>query len=121
MKIYTYTADTASNTDDGVFGGYGIREAKGDHVGELSGSGLFGFGTTHPDSASLFNTSSIIFTEIMPSELSFYEGNYDTSTIGTKLTDITASSAAEIFSGGTTTEDEPDNDPNNPKNGEEDL
>lgn len=78
MKIYSYTADTASGTDDGVFGGYGIRSNQGslpDNLTSgstnLSSSGLFGFGMTAFASHSRF-TSSITMINNLPSELSLY-------------------------------------------------
>ena len=66
MKIYSYTANQDGH-EDGVFGGVGVREQKGQHIPNLgnnpgSSGGLFGFGMTHFESSSLFNTSSVQFS-----------------------------------------------------------
>tara|TARA_B100001778_G_scaffold329718_1_gene331135 strand:- start:706 stop:1566 length:861 start_codon:yes stop_codon:yes gene_type:complete len=97
MKLYAYTANDEGK-EDGVFGGYGIRDEKGvliDNV--VSGGGLFGFGTTVPSSASHFGlsiggpTTATAYTTIeeFPSELSLY-GNIGNIT---HLSPTTASSA----------------------------
>ena len=75
-KVYSYTADTASNRDDGVFGGYGVRNNQGvltDNLasGSTSGGGLFSFGMTTLASHSLF-TSSIKMNYPTPDELKLY-------------------------------------------------
>lgn len=85
MKLYSYTANTGSvdgaGIEDGVFGGFGVRDQKGTLTNDIAsgseasdgtGGGLFGFGTTMAESASLFNTSSIILVDDFPSELSLY-------------------------------------------------
>lgn len=77
MKLYSYTANT-EGFEDGVFGGYGIRDQKGtltDNIasGSSPGGGMFGFGATITPSASkYFNTESIITIDEFPSELSLY-------------------------------------------------
>lgn len=71
MKLYAYSADSSGN-DDGVFGGYGVRDQKGTLVSKLEGGGLFGFGTTVSSSVSRFNETTIITVREMPSELSLY-------------------------------------------------
>jgi len=80
MKLYAYTANDEGK-EDGVFGGYGIRDEKGNLIDNVvSGGGLFGFGTTVATSASLFGLSNgglTTFTayttiEELPSELSLY-------------------------------------------------
>ena len=71
MKLYAYSADSSGN-DDGVFGGYGVRDQKGTLVDKLEGGGLFGFGTTISSSASRFNETTITTVREMPSELSLY-------------------------------------------------
>tara|TARA_B100002019_G_scaffold118021_1_gene101333 strand:+ start:207 stop:1058 length:852 start_codon:yes stop_codon:yes gene_type:complete len=102
MKLYNYTPDD-SGEDDGVFGGFGIRDQKGILTNNIAsgsaairptiGGGMFGFGSTVPSIASRFNDSTITTIEEFPSELSFY-GN----SIGTinSLNPLTASSAPEI-------------------------
>ena len=93
MKIYSYTANTSSNIEDGVFGGYGIRalqESVVDNYGEagpLHGGGLFGFGTTFIASHSLF-TESISIVSDLPSELSLYNNRINNIV---ELNPITAS------------------------------
>ena len=82
MKLYAYTANTGPNgSEDGVFGGFGIRDEKGNLIDNIvSGGGLFGFGTTVATSASLFGLSNggpttfTAYTTIaeFPSELSLY-------------------------------------------------
>ena len=79
MNLYSYNADNSGN-DDGVFGGYGVRDQKGTLTnniasGSAPGGGLFGFGTTLQDSQSLFNETSIITINEFPSELSLYGTN----------------------------------------------
>lgn len=53
--------------------------------------GLFGFGMTHPDSASLFTTNSISFVSVLPEELSQYSNEINTTTMGSILNPITSS------------------------------
>ena len=81
MKVYTYTANTEGH-EDGVFGGFGIRDQKGSltlNMGSGSnavrptiGGGLFGFGMPAIKSRSLFTTNSIVTINEIPSELSLY-------------------------------------------------
>ena len=80
MKLYSYTANT-DGKEDGVFGGFGVRDEKGVLIDNAaSGGGLFGFGTTVATSASLFGLSTQTsydgdpYTTIdeFPSELSLY-------------------------------------------------
>jgi len=92
MKLYAYTANTEGH-EDGVFGGYGIRDQKGiltDNIasGSAPGGGMFGFGRTNTGSINLFNENSITTIAEFPSELSLY-GN----SIGsiTSLNSLTAS------------------------------
>ena len=98
MKIYSYVANEEGH-EDGVFGGHEVWEHKGTNQPVLSGSGLFGYGQTTAESQSLFNTSSLLFTTLLPSELNFYEGNYSTATMGNTLTNITASISGSSTSG----------------------
>ena len=103
MKVYSYTPNSDGH-EDGVFGGIGLREQKGKSIPNLgttaaSSTGLFGFGMTAFDSSSLFNTSSIQFTGLLPSELSDHEANYSTATMGFKLCDTTASLATDFTVG----------------------
>ncbi len=98
MKIYSYVANE-EGYEDGVFGGHEVWEHKGTNQPVLSGSGLFGYGQTAADSQSLFNTNSLLFTTLLPSELNFYEGNYSTATMGSTLTNITASISGSSTSG----------------------
>jgi hypothetical protein len=76
MKLYAYTANTEGH-EDGVFGGYGMRDQKGtltDNMasGSNPGGGLFGFGMTAVASQSLFGETSITTIDEFPSELSLY-------------------------------------------------
>tara|TARA_R110000744_G_scaffold316610_2_gene423235 strand:+ start:443 stop:1342 length:900 start_codon:yes stop_codon:yes gene_type:complete len=109
MKVYTYTADTASNTDDGVFGGYGSRHNQGVLTNNLAsgslnegfstgvgGFGLFGFGMTTAASHSRF-TSSITMVDNLPSELSLY--NTEITQI-TELNPLTGSIVINPVEGG---------------------
>ena len=97
MKLYAYTANTGPNgSEDGVFGGFGIRDEKGKLIDNIvSGGGLFGFGTTLATSAStlfgLGNEDNNPCTTIaeFPSELSLY-GNIGNIT---HLSPTTASGA----------------------------
>ena len=75
------------------------------------GEGLFGFGQTTGSlfngsdltaSSAIFNKESIQFTTIFPSELSFYESDYNTATMGTTLNGNNTASGAPTFSGGST-------------------
>ena len=96
MKLYSYIPNT-EGIEDGVFGGFNIFEDKGKtDVAILSGSGIFGYGTTHIASRSLFNTSSLQFSTILPSELSDYTQDYATSTMGSQLVHISASSPPDF-------------------------
>ena len=103
MKVYSYTPNTDGH-QDGVFGGIGIREQKSISISNLgnnvaSSTGLFGFGMTALASSSLFNTTSIQFTGLLPSELSDYESNYSTETMGTTLCPQTASAEGDFVQG----------------------
>lgn len=103
MKIYSYTANQDGH-EDGVFGGIGIREQKGQHIPNLgnnpgSSGGLFGFGMTAFVSASLFNTTSVQFTTFLPSELGDIEDNYNTDTMGSTLCTPTASFTGSFIVG----------------------
>ena len=103
MKVYNYTPNTNGH-QDGVFGGIGLREQKGKSISNLgntaaSSTGLFGFGMTAFNSSSLFNTSSIQFTGLLPSELSDYEANYSTQTMGTNLVPQNAEKDADFSPG----------------------
>jgi len=100
MKVYSYTANT-DGYDDGVFGGHEIYEHKGENKSTVSGSGLFGYGQSAFLSSSLFDTESIQFTTLFPAELSFYEGNYSTETMGSKLVNISASVSSSNQAGST--------------------
>tara|TARA_R110002167_G_scaffold278638_1_gene484466 strand:+ start:360 stop:1175 length:816 start_codon:yes stop_codon:yes gene_type:complete len=93
MKLYAYTANVDGH-EDGVFGGYGIRDQKGaltDDIasGSAPGGGMFGFGMTAVVSKSLF-TASITTIDEFPSELSLY--GTDIGNI-TSLNPITSSEA----------------------------
>ena len=104
MKIYSYTPNTDGH-QDGVFGGIGIREQKSISIPNLgnnaaSSTGLFGFGMTAIASSSLFNTTSIQFTGLLPSELSNYEANYSTETMGTNLVPQVAQQENDFVQGG---------------------
>ena len=91
MKLYEYTANK-DGFEDGVFGGFGIRNNRGDvFTGSLRGPGLFGYGMTAAASRSLFSNTSIQFVGSLPSELNDYAGDVDLSTLGTELAPITAS------------------------------
>jgi len=103
MKVYSYTANEKGH-DDGVFGGHEVYEHKGDNKSIVSGSGLFGFGQSAFVSASLFNTESIQFTTLFPAELSFYEGNYSTETMGSQLVNASASISSSNSLGSTVQE-----------------
>jgi hypothetical protein len=140
MKVYSYTPNT-DNFDDGVFGCFGVRSQKGNHVDNLAsssrsgftgavltnntlnadavipggadntnrtnhtsdGKGLFSFGMTACDSASLFNTNSIQFVNPFPDELSEYIPEVDMSTLGEMLNPCTASYQT-IVGGGSVTD-----------------
>ena len=95
MKIYGYEANE-DGYEDGVFGGYGIRNNKlGVHTGSLMGPGLFGYGMTAAASSSLFSTDSITFVGSLPSELNDYTGDVNLSTLGTELCPATASAGTQ--------------------------
>ena len=103
MKIYSYIANQDGH-EDGVFGGIGVREQKGQHIPNLgnnpgSSGGLFGFGMTHFESSSLFNTSSVQFSTFLPSELGDIEDNYSTDTMGSSLCTPTASFTGSFIVG----------------------
>ena len=100
MKIYSYTAND-DGFDDGVFGGHEVYEHKGDNKSVISSSGLFGYGQSALASQSLFNTESIQFTTLFPAELSFYEGNYSTATMGSTLVNTSASISSSNQGGST--------------------
>ena len=81
-KLYAYSADISSGNDDGVFGGYGVRDQKGtltDNMasGSTPGGGLFGFGMTSIASASRFSSETITTIDEFPSELSLYGSSID--------------------------------------------
>ena len=96
MKLYEYTAND-DGYEDGVFGGYGIRNNKlGVHTGSLMGPGLFGYGMTAAASSSLFSTDSIQFVGSLPSELNDYTGDITLSTLGSELAPITASAGFNL-------------------------
>tara|TARA_Y100001963_G_C6785909_1_gene452724 strand:+ start:1526 stop:3001 length:1476 start_codon:yes stop_codon:yes gene_type:complete len=91
QKIYAYTANTGG-FEDGVFGGFQVRENIGNvHTGSLQGTGLFGYGCTTALSRSLFNTQSIKFVSIFPTELVDYLGDITPTSLGTSLAPITTS------------------------------
>ena len=91
MKLYEYTANN-DGYEDGVFGGYGVRNNKGGiHTGSIEGTGLFGYGMTAAASRSLFSTDSIQFVGSLPSELNDYTGDVTLSTLGSELAPISAS------------------------------
>jgi len=91
MKLYEYTANE-QGIEDGVFGGFGIRNNSDTTVftGSLQGPGLFGYGSTIATSQSLF-TSSFQFVGSLPSELNDYTGDVNLSTLGSQLAPLTAS------------------------------
>lgn len=105
MKLYAYTAND-KGFEDGVFGGFGIRDEKGTLIDNMaSGGGLFGFGTTIASSHSaLFHnpytsgsgegggTNPWVTIDELPSELSLYG---DIGEI-THLSPLTASGAPTI-------------------------
>jgi len=106
MKVYSYIANEKGD-DDGVFGGHEVYEKKGQNSLQVEGSGLFGYGQSAFASASLFNTESIQFTTLFPAELSFYEGNYSTTTMGSTLVNASASISSSNQGGSTTTTSQP--------------
>ena len=76
MKLYNYRTNP-NGGEDGVFGGYGVRDQKGILTDNLSsgstpGGGMFGFGMTSDSATSLFNGTSITTIGEFPSELSLY-------------------------------------------------
>jgi len=96
MNIYSYQANDEGK-EDGVFGGFGLRDQKGtltDNIasGSNPGGGLFGFGMTFEDSQSLFNSESITTIDEFPSELSLYGTSIGTIT---SLNTITASNVPD--------------------------
>ena len=102
MKLYEYTANEQGH-EDGVFGGFNIRNNSGgvtesSFTGSLRGPGLFGYGTTLGVSQSLF-TSSFQFVGSLPSELNDYSGDVNLSTMGSTLAQLT-SSVGSVFVGG---------------------
>ncbi len=98
MKLYEYTANDLG-FEDGVFGGYNVRNnAEGTiFTGSLQGPGLFGYGTTTATSQSLF-TSSFSFVGSLPSELNDYTGDINLNTIGAQLAPLTASVGSILVS-----------------------
>ena len=108
MKVYSYVANE-DGYEDGVFGGHEVWEYKGTNQPVVSGSGLFGYGQSAIASQSLFNTGSLLFTTLLPSELNFYEGNYSTTTMGSTLTNATASISGSNTSGVSTWDNEDEN------------
>tara|TARA_R110000744_G_scaffold2507_3_gene10012 strand:- start:590 stop:1447 length:858 start_codon:yes stop_codon:yes gene_type:complete len=114
MKLYAYTANTAGH-EDGVFGGYGIRDQKGtltDDIasGSAPGGGIFGFGMTTAVSSALFDPSDTTYPnpwttiDEFPSELSLYGA--DVGNI-TSLNPLTSSAPPTINT-------QPYSDPNPP-------
>lgn len=102
MKLYEYTANGQGH-EDGVFGGFNIRNNSGgvtesSFTGSLRGPGLFGYGTTLGISQSLF-TSSFQFVGSLPSELNDYSGDVNLTTMGSTLAQLTAS-IGSVFVGG---------------------
>jgi len=102
MKLYEYTANEQGH-EDGVFGGFNIRNNSGgvtesSFTGSLRGPGLFGYGTTLGVSQSLF-TSSFQFVGSLPSELNDYSGDVNLTTMGSTLAQLT-SSVGSVFVGG---------------------
>ena len=92
MKLYNYAANTDGH-EDGVFGGYGMRDQKGSLINNLAsgsnpGGGLFGFGMTAEVSRSLFNETSITTIAELPSELSLY---------GTRIGNITSLNPKQVI------------------------
>tara|TARA_B110000902_G_scaffold251428_1_gene311677 strand:+ start:24 stop:905 length:882 start_codon:yes stop_codon:yes gene_type:complete len=86
MKIYNYSPNTTNGHNDGVAGGYGVRHLKGTFVDDLAtgsdgsdnyGEGLFSYGTTVAASASLFNTNTLQFVDLFPSEISYVNSQYN--------------------------------------------
>jgi hypothetical protein len=95
MKLYEYTAND-DGFEDGVFGGFGIRNNQEGtplqiYTGSLEGKGLFGYGMTAGVSQSLFTTNSIAFVNSLPSELNDYIGTLNLATMGTSLIPLSAS------------------------------
>ncbi len=92
MKLYNYAANT-EGYEDGVFGGYGMRDQKGILTNNIAsgsnpGGGLFGFGMTAEISQSLFNETSITTVAEFPSELSLY---------GTRIGNITSLNSKQVI------------------------
>tara|TARA_R110002012_G_scaffold186348_3_gene353017 strand:+ start:8575 stop:9492 length:918 start_codon:yes stop_codon:yes gene_type:complete len=109
MKLYAYTANS-DGIEDGVFGGFGVRDQKGILTNNIAsgsaairstiGGGMFGFGSFEGVSRSLFeppttNGLKTPFTTVneLPSELSLYGNNIGTL-IG--LNPLVSSSAGGI-------------------------
>ncbi len=91
MKLYNYKANT-NGYEDGVFGGYGMRDQKGILTNNIAsgsnpGGGLFGFGMTAEVSRSLFSETSITTIGEFPSELSLY---------GTRVGKITSLNPVQV-------------------------
>ena len=107
MKIYAYTANIEGH-EDGVFGGFGVRDQKGsltlniasgsEAIRPTIGGGLFGFGMTAIESRSLFTTNSISTVNEIPSELSLYGESIG---IISSLNPATASLAQSTITEGT--------------------
>jgi len=108
MRVYTYTPDT-EGTEDGVVGGFGLKHhndvtdespvagfannlgRSNDFNSARPGGGLFSFGTTAIESASLFNTNSIDFVSVLPDELITYENDIDLTIAGEIISDVSSS------------------------------
>ncbi len=97
MKIYSYTANTSSNKEDGVFGGYGVRPMQGTLANELATTGLFSFGMTSASAVDLFTTDSIQVVGNFPSELSSHNEQFN---LINHLNPITQSSTPPTTTGG---------------------
>ena len=108
QRLYTYTANTGG-FEDGVFGGFGLRNNRapnqpgvlgsGVFTGSIEGPGLFGYGQTAAESRSLFNATSIHFVDVFPPELNEYNDNINLDTIGFELAPLTASVVITPFGG----------------------
>ena len=108
MRVYTYTPDT-TGTEDGVVGGFGLKHHNdvtdespvagfANNLGRSNnfnlarpGGGLFSFGTTAIESASLFSTNSIDFVSVLPDELITYENDINLTIAGEIISDVSSS------------------------------
>jgi hypothetical protein len=108
MRVYTYTPDT-TGTEDGVVGGFGLKHhndvtdespvagfannlgRSNDGTEARPGGGLFSFGTTAIESASLFSTNSIDFVNVLPEELSTYSNDINLTIAGEIISDVSSS------------------------------